>query len=76
LRKRDALIPVLKEEGMRKNLPEMAKDADAIEARELATLQTRFETQPIDWDAFWKLPSGNVSHEAAVLAAIDGKGDR
>jgi len=32
--------------------------------------------QEMDWELFWSLPRGNVSHEEAVKAAIEGRGDR
>ena len=61
---------------MRKNISDLPGGDDAIEIRLRIARLTRIETQPIDWDAFWKLPSGNVHIDTAVQAAIDCKGDR
>ncbi len=32
--------------------------------------------QEMDWEAFWKLPTGEMSHEAALQAAVWAKGER
>ncbi|MGP8252256.1 MAG: type II toxin-antitoxin system Phd/YefM family antitoxin [Terracidiphilus sp.] len=55
---------------------QLPDNLDADEARLVATGQMNLEEQPVDWKAFWKLPGGNVSHDVAVRAAIDSKGDR
>jgi hypothetical protein len=60
---------------MRENLSDRPDD-DADAARLVATGQTTLEEEPVNWKAFWKLPSGNVSHDVALQAAIDSKGDR
>jgi prevent-host-death family protein len=51
-------------------------DLDAEEAYLVATGQIILEKKPMDWEAFWKLPKGNVAHDVAVKAAIEAKGDR
>jgi prevent-host-death family protein len=51
---------------------------DAEEARLIAAgiLRPPIDPTPIDWDAFWAIPTGNVSDEA-VKEAIDwAKGER
>jgi prevent-host-death family protein len=53
-----------------------AADLDEEEAYLVATGQMTLEKQPMDWDAFWKLRTGNVPHDVAVKAAIEAKGDR
>ncbi len=35
----------------------------------------RMPTQEMDWDQFFAHPSGNISHGAAVQAALDSRGD-
>ncbi len=46
------------------------------EAHLVASGAMTLSTKKIDWDAFFKLPAGNVSYEVAVQATIDGRGDR
>jgi len=61
---------------MRKNLSDIPGGEDAIELRLRTVRQMRLETQPVNWDAFWKSPSGDVPFDTAVQAVIDSKGDR
>jgi prevent-host-death family protein len=55
-----------------------AEDFDAEEARLVAAgiLKLPESSEPMDWDAFWAIPTANVSDEA-VREAIDwAKGER
>ena len=55
-----------------------AEDLDAEEARLVAAgiMTLPKSTKPIDWDAFWAIPTGTVSREAAREAIKWAKGDR
>jgi antitoxin (DNA-binding transcriptional repressor) of toxin-antitoxin stability system len=46
------------------------------EAQLVASGDMTLPTQEMDWDLFWSMPRPNVSHEDAVKAAIEGRGDR
>lgn len=46
------------------------------EAQLVASGAMKLPEQEMDWELFWSLPRGNVSHEEAVKAAIEGRGDR
>jgi len=54
------------------------EDFDAEEARLVATgiLKLPESSEPMDWDAFWKLPRPSVSDEAVREAIEWSKGDR
>jgi len=36
----------------------------------------KMPTEEMNWDAFFALPVSNISHEVALQAAIDSRGDR
>ncbi len=46
------------------------------EAKLVASGAMKMPEEEMDWDLFFAKPAGNVSHETAVQAAIDGRGDR
>ena len=57
-------------------LPIQARDFAAEEAQLVASGAMKLPEKEMDWEAFWSMPRGNVSHEEAVKAAIEGRGDR
>jgi prevent-host-death family protein len=52
------------------------RDYAAEQAQLVAAGVLKLPEQEMDWDAFWARPKANVSHEVAVKAAIDARGDR
>jgi antitoxin (DNA-binding transcriptional repressor) of toxin-antitoxin stability system len=46
------------------------------EARLVAEGKLKLPKREMDWDEFFSLPTGNVSHDVAVRAALEGRGDR
>jgi antitoxin (DNA-binding transcriptional repressor) of toxin-antitoxin stability system len=46
------------------------------EAQLVASGAMKLPEREMDWDAFFALPTGNVSREAAIKAAIESRGDR
>lgn len=46
------------------------------EARLIASGAMKLPQQEMDWDVFFAIPVGNVSHNIAVQAAIESRGDR
>jgi len=57
-------------------LPIHATDYAAEEAQLVASGALKLPEQEMDWEAFWAMPRANVSHDAAVQAVIDSRGDR
>jgi prevent-host-death family protein len=53
-------------------------DYDAEEAQLIAAgiLKPPIDPTPMDWEAFWAIPTGDVPHDVAVEAAIWAKGNR
>lgn len=53
-------------------------DWEAEQAYLVATGQLSMpkDPKPIDWEAFWAIPTGDVPHDVAVEAAIWAKGNR
>jgi len=56
--------------------PTSAPIEEGEEARLIATGQMKPAKEKMDWDAFWRLPAGNVPRDVAVEAAIWAKGER
>ena len=46
------------------------------EAKLVAAGVLKLPEKEMDWDAFFRLPAGNISTETAVQAAIEARGDR
>lgn len=46
------------------------------EAKLVAAGAMKMPEKEMDWDFFFRSPAGSVSHDAAVRAAIDSRGDR
>ncbi len=68
---RDRQIPVAR------LLPISALDLMEGEQELVASGALKLPEQPLDWEAFWALPSGNVSREAALQAVLEDRaGDR
>jgi antitoxin (DNA-binding transcriptional repressor) of toxin-antitoxin stability system len=57
-------------------LPFHPKNPREHEAFLVASGALKMPEEVMDWDAFFALPAGNVPHDVAVQAAIDGRGDR
>jgi antitoxin (DNA-binding transcriptional repressor) of toxin-antitoxin stability system len=55
---------------------QLPEDLDSNEAYLVATGQMNLEERPVDWKAFWKVSAGNISHDVAVRAVVDARGDR
>jgi prevent-host-death family protein len=57
-------------------LPIPADSLSEHEAQLVATGAMTLPLEEMDWDAFFAEPLGNVPHDLAVQAAIEGRGDR
>ena len=57
-------------------LPIHERDYAAEEAELVASGAMKLPEKEMDWEAFWAMPRPDVPHEAAVQAAIEGRGDR
>lgn len=65
-----------REKPIARILPVSPLEGEDHEAFLIATGQLRPAKEKMDWDAFWGLPAGDVSREAAVEAAAWSKGER
>jgi prevent-host-death family protein len=57
-------------------LPIHADSLSEHEAKLVASGAMTLPLEEMDWDAFFAAPAGNVPHDIAVQAAIEGRGDR
>jgi prevent-host-death family protein len=77
----DRNVPIARITPMEPNYPAIGigplkETLTEEEARLVATGQMKLAEKEMDWDAFWAIPTGNVSDEA-VKEAIDwAKGER
>ncbi len=46
------------------------------EAKLVASGAMKMPEREMDWDAFFRIPSGSVSKDVATRATIEGRGDR
>ncbi len=46
------------------------------ESQLVASGAMKMPEQEMDWEQFFDMPSGHVSHEAAVQAAVESRGDQ
>ena len=57
-------------------LPFEAQSISEEEAILVASGKMKLPEKEMDWDAFFSIPTGRVSREVAVRAAIESRGDR
>ena len=57
-------------------LPYRHDSGEEAEQQLVASGAMKLAKEKIDWNQFFLLPAGNVPHEIAVAALIDGRGDR
>ena len=57
-------------------LPFETRSISEEEALLVASGKMKLPEKEMDWDEFFSIPTGHVSREAAVRAAIESKGDR
>lgn len=67
---RDRSVPVARIVPFRHG-PEWKQEAQLVASGAL-----KMPEEEIDWNRFFLVPAGNVSHELAVDAAIHSRGDR
>jgi prevent-host-death family protein len=57
-------------------LPLEPRSLSEEEALLVASGKMKLPEKEIDWEAFFSIPTGRVSREVAVRAAIESRGDR
>jgi prevent-host-death family protein len=57
-------------------LPFEERSVSEEEAQLVASGKMKLPEKEIDWDEFFSIPTGKVSREVAVRAAIESRGDR
>ena len=57
-------------------LPFEPRSISEEEALLVAAGKMKLPEKEMDWDAFFSIPTGRVSREVAVRAAIESRGDR
>ena len=67
---RDRNVPVAR------ILPFQERSASEEESQLIASGAMKAPQEPMDWEAFWATPRGNVSREDALKAALESRGDR
>jgi prevent-host-death family protein len=67
---RDRSVPIARILPFRQS-PGWEHEAELVSSGAL-----KMPEEPIDWNDFFTMPSGDIAREIAVEAAIEGRGDR